>query len=104
MEAIELEFKQVTEEMLAKYLNLHEVIKVFEKDKEAIRKAILYVHPNGGKIGKYRINVKMENGRRSFDYDQAKALVTEESWDSLYVPFIKIGDPIRKLTIELNKK
>lgn len=97
--SIVVKTKEITEVMVQEYLAIADVMKNLEKKKEELRASILYAYPNGGYIGEYKVDVKEEAGRRSFKFDDAKAAVEFDTWNKVFIPFIKIGETIRKLII-----
>lgn len=99
MKALELNNREVTEELLTEYLKISEEVKALEKTKELYKKTILLAYPKGGTIGEHTITVKEENGRRSFKFDDAQASVDETTYNKVYAPFIKLGETVRKLII-----
>lgn len=96
---IRIKTKEITSEMVKEYMYTNDVIKALEKKKEELRASILHAFPNGGYVGNYKIDIKIENGRRSFKFDDAKAVVDDDTWNRVFKPFIKLGDPIMKLLI-----
>lgn len=96
---IKLETREITEETLNEYLNLTQQIKELESKKEDLKRAILFTYPKGADVGTFKITVKEEAGRRTFKFDDAKAATTEENFNSVYAPFIKVGEAIRKLIV-----
>ena len=99
VKTIRIRTKEITELMVQEYLGISQVIKDLEKKKEDLRASILYAYPEGGYVGDFKIDIKEENGRRSFKFDDAKAAVDDTTWMKVYAPFIKVGDAIRKLII-----
>lgn len=98
-DSLKLKPRVITEDMVTEYLSISEVIKDLEKKKDELKKCILFAYPEGGDVGDYKVCIKEENGRRSFKFDDAKASVSETTWAEVFLPFIKLGETIKKLNI-----
>lgn len=90
--------KVISEPLLQEYLDLAGVIRDLEKQKEEIRKSILFAYPQGGAIGDYLVFIETQN-RRSFPFDNVKAQVSPQTWKTLYEPFIKVS-PSQKVVVK----